>query len=72
MSFSYKVMWFQKTQFLMVGAYDVRVKVCFAIIAKPRNILPIASFLDLFEGRSGIASIRRSYHRNVVSSNVGY
>ncbi len=56
----------------MVGTYDVRVKVCFAIIAKPRNILPIASFLDLFEGRSGTASIRRSYHRNVVSSNVGY
>jgi hypothetical protein len=59
-------------QFLMVGAYDVRIRVCFAITAKPRNILPIASFLDLFEGRSSIASIKRSYHRNVVFSNVGY
>jgi hypothetical protein len=56
----------------MVGTYDVRIKICFAIIAKPRNILHVASFLDLFEGRSGIVSIRRSYHRNVVSSNVGY
>jgi hypothetical protein len=56
----------------MVGAYDVRIRVCFAITAKPRNILPIASFLDLFEGRSSIASIKRSYHRNVVFSNVGY
>jgi hypothetical protein len=55
-----------------VGAYDVRVKLCFAITTKPINILPIASFLDLFEGRSSIASIRRSYHREVVFSNVGY
>ncbi len=52
-------MWFQHTQFLMVCAYDVRVRICFAVTAKPRNILLIASFLALFEGGSSIADIRR-------------
>ncbi len=40
--------------------YDVRVRVCFAIVAKPENILPTTSFSDLFEGRSNIVSSRRS------------
>ncbi len=59
LSFSYRAMWFQHTQFLMVCAYDVRVRICFAVTAKPRNILLIASFLALFEGGSSIADIRR-------------
>ncbi len=45
------------------GAYDDRVRKCFVITTKPRNILPIASFSDSFEGRGSIAHTRiRSHH----------
>jgi hypothetical protein len=54
----------------VIGAYNVRVKVCFANIIKPENILDIASFLDLFEGRNNTANTRRSYQGKVVFNNV--
>jgi hypothetical protein len=54
------------------GAYDVRVRVCFVITVKLRNILHVASFSNLFEGSGSTASTRtRSHHWKTIPSNVG-
>jgi hypothetical protein len=45
------------------GAYDARVRVCFVITTKPKNILHVALSSDLFEGRGNIANTKiRSHH----------
>jgi hypothetical protein len=53
------------------GAYDARVRVCFVIVAKPRNILFATSFLDLFEGKGITISTKRSHHWKTIPINVG-
>jgi hypothetical protein len=45
-----------------VKLYSKSDRVCFAIITKSKNILLVASFSELFEGRGNIASIKRPYH----------
>ncbi len=52
------------------GAYDVWVKLCFAIVAKPIGILFTTMFSKLFEGRNNTTNIRRIYYRETNFSYV--